>query len=153
MFHIDFGHFLGNYKSKYGYKRERAPFIFNSQFAAILIKSQESKTDLYDKFVETCGRAYNILRKHANMFINLFMMVCTFPSLTNTLSNPPHQKMLSTGIPEVQCEADIQYMRDSFALDMTEKQAALRFGDLIKEAKKTKTVIINDLFHIWAHSG
>ena len=27
LFHIDFGHFLGNFKKKYGVKRERAPFV------------------------------------------------------------------------------------------------------------------------------
>ena len=33
MFHIDFGHFLGNYKKKFGIKRERAPFVFTPDFA------------------------------------------------------------------------------------------------------------------------
>jgi phosphatidylinositol-4,5-bisphosphate 3-kinase len=70
--HIDFGHFLGNYKSKYGVKRERAPFIFNPQFAHILGGRHGAR---YNEFTKMCGRAYNILRKHANMFINLFMMV------------------------------------------------------------------------------
>ena len=27
LFHIDFGHFLGNFKSKFGIKRERTPFF------------------------------------------------------------------------------------------------------------------------------
>ena len=34
LFHIDFGHFLGNFKSKFGIKREKAPFVFTSHFAA-----------------------------------------------------------------------------------------------------------------------
>ena len=33
--HIDFGHFLGNYKSKFGVKREKAPFIFTPQMARV----------------------------------------------------------------------------------------------------------------------
>ena len=36
FFHIDFGHFLGNFKSKMGVKRERAPFVFTPQFAHVL---------------------------------------------------------------------------------------------------------------------
>uniref|UniRef100_A0A7S2SPD8 Phosphatidylinositol 3-kinase n=1 Tax=Mucochytrium quahogii TaxID=96639 RepID=A0A7S2SPD8_9STRA len=38
LFHIDFGHFLGNFKSKLGVKRERSPFIFTPAMAAILGK-------------------------------------------------------------------------------------------------------------------
>ena len=33
LFHIDFGHFLGNFKEKFGVKRERAPFVFTPDFA------------------------------------------------------------------------------------------------------------------------
>ena len=34
--HIDFGHFLGHFKTKLGIKRETAPFVFTHQFAAVL---------------------------------------------------------------------------------------------------------------------
>ena len=30
------GHFLGNFKKKFGIKRETAPFVFTPQFAAVL---------------------------------------------------------------------------------------------------------------------
>jgi phosphatidylinositol-4,5-bisphosphate 3-kinase/phosphatidylinositol-4-phosphate 3-kinase len=36
LFHIDFGHFLGNFKKKYGVKRERSPFKFTPQFAHVM---------------------------------------------------------------------------------------------------------------------
>ena len=36
LFHIDFGHFLGNFKSKFGFKRERAPFVLTPDFAHVL---------------------------------------------------------------------------------------------------------------------
>ncbi len=32
FFHIDFGHFLGNFKSKMGIKRETAPFVLTQQY-------------------------------------------------------------------------------------------------------------------------
>jgi phosphatidylinositol-4,5-bisphosphate 3-kinase len=31
LFHIDFGHFLGNFKTKLGIQRERAPFVFTEE--------------------------------------------------------------------------------------------------------------------------
>lgn len=36
IFHIDFGHFLGHFKYKYGIKRERAPFVFTREFKKVL---------------------------------------------------------------------------------------------------------------------
>ena len=36
MFHIDFGHFLGNFKSKYGIKRERTAFVFTKDMAEVI---------------------------------------------------------------------------------------------------------------------
>ena len=36
LFHIDFGHFLGNVKSKYGIKRERDPFVFTKEMATFI---------------------------------------------------------------------------------------------------------------------
>ena len=36
FFHIDFGHFLGNFKVKFGINRERAPFVFTDEMAAVM---------------------------------------------------------------------------------------------------------------------
>lgn len=43
LFHIDFGHFLGNFKSKFGVSRgilisilERAPFVFTEEMLYIM---------------------------------------------------------------------------------------------------------------------
>ena len=74
LFHIDFGHFLGNYKKKYGFKRERAPFIFTQQYAQVLDGKGAAP---YALFVETACRAFNILRRHRDTFITLFQMVRT----------------------------------------------------------------------------
>ena len=36
FFHIDFGHFLGHFKSKFGINRERAAFLFTPEMGAVM---------------------------------------------------------------------------------------------------------------------
>lgn len=43
FFHIDFGHFLGHAKSKYGLKRDREPFIFSNELQFFLRYFDEIK--------------------------------------------------------------------------------------------------------------
>lgn len=43
LFHIDFGHFLGHFKYKFGIKRERAPFVFTAEFCYVLGGDKSSK--------------------------------------------------------------------------------------------------------------
>ena len=50
LFHIDFGHFLGNFKSKYGFKRERVPFVLTSHFVYVITKGEKEKAN-YQRFV------------------------------------------------------------------------------------------------------
>lgn len=107
LFHIDFGHFLGNFKvrsvptaqhagfnmrpqSKYGYKRERAPFVFTPPFAAVM---DGVGSPCYQHFEDLCCQAYNILRKQGSLLITLFFL------------------MLSCGIPELQTEDDIKWLQ------------------------------------------
>ena len=35
LLHIDFGHFLGNFKHKFGIKRERVPMVLPSEFIEV----------------------------------------------------------------------------------------------------------------------
>lgn len=132
FFHIDFGHFLGNYKSKFGIKRERAPFIFTPAMAHVLGGTSSSE---FKSFEERCCEAYNVLRTESHHFINLF------------------QLMLSTGIPELQTWEDILYMRTSLVplREMTERDASERFRGLIQVALKTRTTQFNDAVHIVVH--
>jgi len=132
LFHIDFGHFLGNYKKKYGFKRERAPFIFTPQYAHVL---DGKNSEPFKRYIDLCGKAYNILRRHKDVFINLFQM------------------MLCTGIPELGSPEDIEYLRDAFAVGKTDEEAAAYFKKLIFSSLNTKTTIINDAIHVFVHSG
>jgi hypothetical protein len=70
FFHIDYGHFLGNFKYKFGIKRERAPFLLTPDMAHVY-----TKTGREEQFKSICVKAYNILRKNANRLINLFIIM------------------------------------------------------------------------------
>jgi phosphatidylinositol-4,5-bisphosphate 3-kinase len=74
FFHIDFGHFLGNFKKKFGIEREKAPFIFTP--ALYFVLGNDHSAPWYKLFESLCCKAYNILRKHSHIIINLFLMVC-----------------------------------------------------------------------------
>jgi phosphatidylinositol-4,5-bisphosphate 3-kinase len=136
FFHIDFGHFLGNYKSKFGIKREKTPFIFTPQMARVMQgETGGAGAREYKLFVEAGTKAYNILRKHAHHLMNLF------------------QLMLSTGIPELQKSSDIEYLRRSLSPGLSEEEASQKFVGLIKESLACRTTQMNDVAHIAAHGA
>ena len=130
LFHIDFGHFLGNFKKKFGVSRERAKFVFTPDFAYVMGGVDSPN---FHRFVTLCCEAYNILRKHASKFINLLAM------------------MLSTGIPELTKPKDIDYLRNNLCLDMEKDDAAASFVKQISASLGCKTTIVNNFIHILAH--
>jgi phosphatidylinositol-4,5-bisphosphate 3-kinase len=44
IFHIDFGHFLGHFKKKFGINRERVPFVLTEDFLYVISKGVENPT-------------------------------------------------------------------------------------------------------------
>lgn len=130
LFHIDFGHFLGNFKKWKGINRERAPFVFTPSYAKMI---GGEKSPNFKKFLQICTKAYNILRHNADNFINLFLM------------------MLSTGIPELQSVNDLAYLRNALSLGIDDDEASKRFIELVYRSLNTKSTQINFLVHILAH--
>jgi phosphatidylinositol-4,5-bisphosphate 3-kinase len=59
--------------------------------------------------------------------------------------------MLSTGIPELKTINDIIYLRDALGLGSSDSEAALEFKQLIEEAVKAKSVILDHVAHKLAH--
>ena len=79
---IEFFFFLcvGNFKSKFGVKRETSPFVFTPQFAAVFGGANGQR---YEEFCQVCCNAYNALRRESQLIISLFRL------------------MISSGLPEV----------------------------------------------------
>ncbi|GIY18285.1 hypothetical protein CDAR_473592 [Caerostris darwini] len=118
IFHIDFGHFLGHFKKKFGINRERVPFVLTEDFLYVIAKGAENpkKSKEFQSFMQLCGKAYLMLRRHANLLITLFIM------------------MLSTGIPELQSMNDIGYLRKTLQVEKTEEEALEYFQNQFFEA-------------------
>ncbi|XP_062843396.1 phosphatidylinositol 4,5-bisphosphate 3-kinase catalytic subunit beta isoform [Trichomycterus rosablanca] len=134
LFHIDFGHILGNFKSKFGIKRERVPFILTHDFIHVIQQGKTGNTEKFGSFRQYCEEAYLILRKNGNLFITLFAL------------------MLTAGLPELTSVRDIQYLKDSLALGKTDEEALKQFRQKFDEAlRESWTTKVNWMAHNVAH--
>jgi len=131
LFHIDFGHFLGNFKSKYGIKRERAAFVFTPEMAFVMGGDKYEKSPLFKKFLTLCLDSFKVLRKEADVLENLFIL------------------MLSAGMPELMHEVDSGYMHAKLSLELEETKALELFRAEIYVSLKNTFRLIDNAFHIW----
>ncbi|KAF3848074.1 hypothetical protein F7725_021102 [Dissostichus mawsoni] len=130
LFHIDFGHILGNFKSKFGIKRERVPFILTHDFIHVIQQGKTGYTEKFASFRKYCEEAYLVLRKNGNLFITLFAL------------------MLTAGLPELTSVKDIQYLKDSLALGKTDDDALKQFRQKFDEAlRESWTTKVNWMAH------
>jgi len=105
LFHIDFGHFLGNFKKKFGMNRERAAFVFTPEMAYVMGGKNYKKSELFKKFLKICSDAFRYLRANTVVLENMFVL------------------MVSAGMPELLLDSDIGYMRDKLAVGKTPQGA------------------------------
>lgn len=126
LFHIDFGHFLGNFKSKFGIKRERAPFVFTPEMAFVM--GGVDAPD-FNKFLDLCAAGFNVMRGVGRQLIGLFVT------------------MLSAEMPELQSPSDILYLRDMLQLDLNEQEAAAVFKTEVFKSVRAISRRIDNLFH------
>lgn len=124
IFHIDYGHFLGHFKKKFGINRERVPFVLTDDFVRVIcasrgpspLSSKSADSNAFIAFERLCVEAYAILRDQADLIITLFTM------------------MLSTGIPELQSMSDLAYLRTTLAVDKSDEEAVEYFRKKFREA-------------------
>jgi hypothetical protein len=60
--------------------------------------------------------------------------------------------MLSTGIPELNREEDLNYLREAFFLNRTAEEASKKFKKLIHESLNTKAIQLNFAIHLLANA-
>ena len=108
LFHIDFSHFLGNFKSQniigdyVKWQREVAPFVFlpANKYA---IDGGNKEEDKYNEFIQFAVNAYLALRQRHRLLINLFIL------------------MLPSQMPELIVKDHIHYLRDQLHLPASDR--------------------------------
>ena len=72
--HIDFGHFLGHRKQKFGIERERVPFVLTNEFINVIIDDHGPKSDEFMRFQEVCGQLYLLIRGAAPRLMTILTL-------------------------------------------------------------------------------
>lgn len=70
LFHIDFGHILGNYKSFLGINKERVPFVLTPDFLYVMGTSGK-KTSLHFHKFQVSNSGYLAANQLSNVFFTL----------------------------------------------------------------------------------
>ncbi|OQS04690.1 phosphatidylinositol-4,5-diphosphate 3-kinase [Thraustotheca clavata] len=131
LFHIDFGHFLGNFKVKFGVKRERAPFVLTPEMAFVM-RSSNTETR-FEVFEQLCCEAYNLLRHQNALWITLFAL------------------MVPAQVPEMTSFSDITYIQQQLSLELSDKEAAAKFENEIKNALACTSRRVDNWMHNMKH--
>jgi len=88
------------------------------------------------RFRNLCIQAYQILRKHCNFLITLFLM------------------MMNTGLPEVSCLQDVEYLRKTLVPNLSDEEAVEFFKGKFQEALHYGwKACANNVFHLFRVGG
>lgn len=131
LFHIDFGHILGNFKRKFGVKRERAPIKFTPTMAEVL---GGEGAPAWQEFMILACRSYEVLRRFRKYLLTLLVL------------------MAGCGLPELQSSDDVQYARDRLLPELPADVAEADFQAMVQRALRTKFAQHDDWFHLFKHA-
>ena len=132
-FHVDFGHFLGHFKSKFGVKRESASsFVLTPHMETVL--GGRGAGYRFRRFEELCVEAFVVLRDEADHLMILLML------------------MVDSGIPELTNLEDVAWVHRALMLNERDNaKAAAKFLALVDAAlddRRTRSMhAIHSLVH------
>jgi phosphatidylinositol-4,5-bisphosphate 3-kinase len=146
LFHIDYGHILGNFKTKFGIQREKTPFVFTTQMLYVITNGQGLKKirqqqrsrkerGTFDSFELLCFRLFHLLRKFAGIWEVMFL------------------PLVGAGLPELASKTDLLYLRDMLRLNDSPDQASLRFRKLLDDALTDPMRPLDNGIHLYKHHG
>ena len=96
FFHIDFGHILGHYKSKFGIKRETHSFLFTKAYYNVLGGENHPN---FQEFMRNALGCYRVMRENHVIFFSLLEL------------------MRESGIDEIASDQDTEFFLKACRLD------------------------------------
>merc|ERR1712087_893062 len=131
LFHIDFSHFLGNFKSQniigdhVQWKREVAPFVFLPAYKHCISGGGKDEAK-YNEFIQFAVNAYLALRQRHRLLMNLFVL------------------MLPSQMPELIIKEHIHYLRDQ--LHLPQSQLGVSGGRMKKKSARSNGINNEDVY-------
>ncbi|KAF8322549.1 phosphatidylinositol 3-kinase [Clavulina sp. PMI_390] len=125
FFHVDFGYILG---------RDPKPFPPPVKVCKEMVDGMGgAQSAHYNRFKNFCFTAFTILRKRANLILNLVAL------------------MVDANIPDIKHRDVHQQITEKFRLDLTEEEAIKNFENLLNETSYFTVVFdrIHDLAQYW----
>ncbi|KAI8326377.1 phosphatidylinositol 3-kinase [Martensiomyces pterosporus] len=126
LFHVDFGYILG---------RDPKPFPPPMKLCKEMVEAMGGMESLmYQRFKSHCFVAFSILRKSANLILNLFSL------------------MVHSNIPDIAVAPDqvVAMVQDKFRLDLSEEEAMRFFQTLISDSVRALFPQVIETIHKWA---
>lgn len=127
LFHIDYGKFLGDAQMLGSIKRDRTPFVLTSDMAYV-INGGDRPSKKFQTFIELCTLAFNIIRRHKNIFINLFSL----------MSNSKIHGLNSDSV---------NYINRMLMPELSEIEAMAKFTRLIEDCLNSRSAQVNFFIH------
>eukprot|EP00106_Octopus_bimaculoides_P003636 XP_014771078.1 PREDICTED: phosphatidylinositol 4-phosphate 3-kinase C2 domain-containing subunit alpha-like [Octopus bimaculoides] len=127
LFHIDFGKFLGDAQMFGSFKRDRVPFVLTSDMVYV-INGGDKNCSRFQRFVDLCCTAFNILRRNRNLFLNFFSL------------------MSRSGIPGVS-ENAVTYIQQALLPGKSDAEAAAIFTRMIEDSSRSVFTQFNFFMH------
>jgi phosphatidylinositol-4,5-bisphosphate 3-kinase len=89
LFHVDFGHILGDYV-KFGniFPRETTSIVLVEPFLYVINNRKQNDTADYREFIQICSQTFHLLREHAtSLFGLLYLIIYARLPLLNSISH------------------------------------------------------------------
>lgn len=128
VFHIDFSKFMGDVQKFGSIKRDRVPFVLTPDMAYV-INNGVTSTQNFQKFIEYCCTAFNIIRRNSHVVLNLLGL------------------MVYSGIAYLSHKEDLSYVSEALHLHLNEEEATMYFTRLIENSLSSRSTQLNFFIH------